>query len=358
MNYNEEAIFIKTKRSKNKTKFKHNKSISKINLIIIIFIVIIFILLIIIFVLIHKIHKQNKAKKEILLQKNNENNSEITSKIINESKISNETIISKPRIIQITYGNSFFRRQLKLNNKSAIEVGEVDEHYEYGPKDIDHEFKKKNKGIFSRGRGNGLWLWKPYIINKTIVEKVRDGDYLIYTDAAMLFMNSTKLLINFLNEQNASMWMNRLTIKERKYSKRDAFILMDADTPYYYDTNQYMAGIQIYKKSNYTVKFIQEWLNYCQDERIITGIKNTLGHHNYPGFIENRHDQTALSILIKKYGEANSGSSNMTLDELKQRKHIIMPNIICMYRRKPFKDYDDIKEKCKKTIEYQNHIFS
>ena len=143
MNYNEEAIFIKTKRSKNKTKFKHNKSISKINLIIIIFIVIIFILLIIIFVLIHKIHKQNKAKKEILLQKNNENNSEITSKIINESKISNETKISKPKIIQITYGNSFFRRQLKLNNKSAIEVGEVDEHYEYGPKDIDHEFKKK-----------------------------------------------------------------------------------------------------------------------------------------------------------------------------------------------------------------------
>ena len=358
MNYNEEAIFIKTKRNKNKTKFKHNKSISKINLILIIFIVIIFILLIIIFVLIHKIHKQNKAKKEILLQKNNENNSEITSKIINESKISNETIISKPRIIQITYGNSFFRRQLKLNNKSAIEVGEVDEHYEYGPKDIDHEFKKKNKGIFSRGRGNGYWIWKSYFINKTMIEKLNYGDYLIYSDSGLLFMNSSHLLVNFLEEQKANMWAYKLTILEKSYTKRDAFILMDADTPYYYDTNQYMAGIQIYKKSNYTVKFIQEWLNYCQDERIITGIKNTLGHHNYPGFIENRHDQTVLSILIKKYGEANSGSSNMTLDELKQRKHIIMPNIICMYRRKPFKDYDDIKEKCKKTIEYQNHIFS
>ena len=364
MNNNEKTIFIKTKRSKDKTKLKKNKYICKINLILISSSFIIIILLIIIFVLIHKIHKQNKENKELIIQKNHEINLETTSKILvdpvisNENTISNETIISKPKIIQITYGNSFFKRQLKLNNKSAIEVGEVDEHYEYGPKDIDHEFKKKNKGIFSRGRGNGLWLWKPYIINKTIVEKVRDGDYLIYTDAAMLFMNSTKLIINFLNEQNASMWMNRLTLKEKKYSKRDAFILMDADTPYYYDTNQYMAGIQIYKKSNYTVKFIQEWLKYCQDERIITGIKNTMGHNNYPGFIENRHDQTALSILIKKYGEANSGSPNMTLDELKKRKHIIMPNIICMYRRKPFKDYDDIKEKCKKTIKYQDHIFS
>ena len=355
MNYNEEAIFIKTKRNKNKTKFKHNKSISKINLIIIIFIVIIFILLIIIFVLIHKIHKQNKAKKEILLQKNNENNSEITSKIINESKISNETIISKPKIIQITYGNSFFRRQLKLNNKSAIEVGEVDEHYEYGPKDIDHEFKKKNKGIFSRGRGNGLWLWKPYIINKTIVEKVRDGDYLIYTDAAMLFMNSTKLLINFLNEQNASMWMNRLTIKERKYSKRDAFILMDADTPYYYDTNQYMAGIQIYKKTKHTIKFIQEYLHYSQDQRIVTDDPNTLGKENYPGFKDNRHDQTVFSLLIKKYGEANSGSPKMSLKEIQNLKTLIMPNILCIFRKTRFKDYEDLKQKCKKFIREQEH---
>ena len=348
MNNNENTIFISTRKNKIKTKLKNSKCKPKISLIIIFASVIIFLLLTIIFVLIYKIYNENKIifKEKTILNESNENT------------ISNETIISKPKIIQITYGNSYFKRQLKLNNKSAIEVGEVDEHYAYGPKDIDHEFKEKNKGIFSIGRGNGLWLWKPYIINKTIVEKLKDGDYLIYTDAAMLFMNSTRLLIDFLNEQNASMWMNRLTLKEKKYSKRDAFILMDADTPYYYDTNQYMAGIQIYKKSNYTVKFIQEWLKYCQDERIIRGNKNTLGQKNYPGFVDNRHDQTALSILIKKYGEANSGSPNMTLDELKKRKHIIMPNIICMYRRKPFKDYDDIKEKCKKTIKYQDHIFS
>ena len=355
MNNNEKTIFIKTKRSKDKTKLKKNKYLSKINLILISSSFIIIILLIIIFVLIHKIHKQNKENKELIIQKNHEINLETTSKIIVDPVISNETIISKPKIIQITYGNSFFKRQLKLNNKSAIEVGEVDEHYEYGPKDIDHEFKKNNKGIFNIGRGNGLWLWKPYIINKTIVEKVRDGDYLIYTDAAMLFMNSTKLIINFLNEQNASMWMNRLTLKEKKYSKRDAFILMDADTPYYYDTNQYMAGIQIYKKSNYTVKFIQEWLHYCQDSRIITDDPNTMGKENYPKFLDNRHDQSILSLLIKKYGEANSGSPKMSLEELKNIKPIIMPNILCIYRRTYFKDYEDLKNKCKKIIKDQVH---
>ena len=136
-------------------------------------------------------------------------------------------------------------------------------------------------------------------------------------------MNSSYLLINFLKENNASMWMNRLKWKEFQFSKRDAFILMGVDTPIFSETYQYMAGIQIYKKSEYTVKFIQNWLNYCQDKRIISDDRNTLKYDNYPGFISNRHDQTALSLLIKKYGEANSGSPNLSLSELKNRKSIM-----------------------------------
>ena len=171
-------------------------------------------------------------------------------------------------------------------------------------------------------------------------------------------MNSSYLLINFLKENNASMWMNRLKWKELQYSKRDAFILMGVDTPIFSETYQYMAGIQIYKKSEYTVKFIQNWLNYCQDKRIISDDQNTLKYENYPGFIANRHDQTALSLLIKKYGEANSGSPNLSLSELKNRKSIIMPNILCMYRRMPFKNYEDLKRKCIKIIEEQYNYFS
>ena len=71
-----------------------------------------------------------------------------------------------------------------------------------------------------------------------------------------------------------------------------------------------MATIQIYKKNDYTVKFIQEWLYYCQDKRIVTDDKNTQGMPNYPDFRENRHDQSVLSLLIKKHGLSNSGYPN------------------------------------------------
>lgn len=349
MKFNEKAIFLKTKKGKikmkigkaMKRKIKQRKLFSMYIIILICFVI----LIIIIKLLLKKI-----TKNKILTPSSEENEKAFYS--------SNESNNNKSKIVAITFGNSYFRRQIELNRKSALEIGQVNEHYSFSPHDLDNEFKKKNKKILSRGRGSGYWLWKPYIINKTIIEKLNDGDYLIYTDAAMIFWNSTQLLIDFLIANNASMWMNRLTLKERKFSKRDAFIIMGLDTPYFSETNQYMAGIQIYKKSNYTVKFIQEWLNYCQDERIISDDKNTLGQPNYKGFVENRHDQTALSLLIKKYGEANAGNPNMTPEEVQKRKSIIMPNILCMYRRRPFRDYEQLKEKCMKIMEHQNHIFS
>ena len=259
---------------------------------------------------------------------------------------SNENIKKSYKVVAISYSNDLYQKQLRLNKKSALEVGKVDEYYSYGPYDLDNEFKQKNKDILSRKRGNGYWLWKPYIINKTITEKLNEGDYLIYTDAGTLFMDSTLSVINFLIKNNASMWMNKLTHLESKYSKRDAFILMGVDTPFYSQTYQYSATIQIYKKSYYSIKFIQDWLYYCQDKRIITDENNVLGKPNYENFKDNRHDQTVLSLLIKKYRIANSNTKH----------HIIMPNIICIYRRMKFKNYNDLKQKCKMmVIEQINH---
>ena len=252
----------------------------------------------------------------------------------------------KNKIIAISYGDDLYRKQLLINKKTALKVGKVDEYYSYGPKDIDKNFKERNIEILSRKRGNGYWLWKPYFILKTLKEKLNEGDYLIYTDAGILYKDSTDKIISFLNEHNAEMWMIRLNNTEKKYAKRDAFILLGADSPFYTETNQYMAGIQIYKKSKFTEKFVEEVLYYSRDKRIITDDPNTLGLNNYKEFIENRHDQTILSILIKKYGQADSGRTNMEIEKVKTQK-IIMPFIFCIYRLLEFRNYNDIKEKCK-----------
>ena len=260
---------------------------------------------------------------------------------------------SKHKIIAITYGSSSFYKEIQYNKKSALEIGNVDEHYIYTPNDLDNEFKEKNKDILFRKRGGGYWLWKPYIILKAFKEKLNEGDYLIYTDAGVLYIDSSYKIVNFLKEKNVDMWMNKLRHKEKKYTKRDAFILMGADSPFYTDTNQYMATIQVYKKNKYTEKFLTQLLFYSQDKRIITDDPNTQGLDNYPEFIENRHDQTVLSLLIKKYGEANSGYPSLNLLEIKR---IVMPNIFCFYRRVENYNYSSLRDNCIKRENAENRF--
>ena len=253
--------------------------------------------------------------------------------------------IKEPKIVAISYGDEKFYKQLLSNKKAAIEIGKVDECYIFGPDDIDEDFRKKNKDILKRPRGNGYWLWKPYFMLKVFKERLDYGDFLFYSDAASILVKDIRILIDFLNSKNADMWVPKQGFIEKNYCKRDTFILMEADSPYFTDTPTYNAAFQIYRKTPITEKFLEELLYYCSDKRIITDDHNTLGLPNYEGFFDHRHDQAILSILVKKYGFVTSGKPNMDINDVKKIKDE-SPFIFCHYRKRPFDDYDDLLRKC------------
>lgn len=203
-------------------------------------------------------------------------------------------------IYSITYGNEKYKRAKKFNCKMAKKNG-ADRVIAYGPEDISDEFKKKNEQIWEQTRGGGYWIWKPYIINETL-KKMTPDDYLIYTDAGAIFIKSVHHLIDVLEKENTDLMVFSLTHPEKKYTKRDAFILLDCDEVKYVETPQILATYIVLKKTDTTVKIIQEYLRYVQDARIVTDIPNQMGKENYPEFVENRHDQSCLSLLCKKYG--------------------------------------------------------
>lgn len=210
----------------------------------------------------------------------------------------------KPKKILINYANDAFKKAQKLNSKTGIEVGGFDKVIEYGPKDIDKKFYEKNKHILTQLRGGGYWLWKPYIILKTLKRKdVKEGDYVFYADSGSYFINKIDYLINLSKKYNQD--IIPFGTKDKKYlekywTKRDAFILMKLDDKKYIETRQIGATFILIKKSKKSKKFFREFLEYAQDERIITDMPSKLGK-NYPGFIENRHDQSIFSLLAKKY---------------------------------------------------------
>ena len=106
-------------------------------------------------------------------------------------------------IIAINYADKHFEKAQRLNLETAIKWG-ADRTIAYTPDDIDADFVKKNKKILSEKKGNGLYLWKPYFLNKAYRE-LKDGDYLIYTDAGSIFINKIQYLIDCMERENLDM---------------------------------------------------------------------------------------------------------------------------------------------------------
>ena len=204
-------------------------------------------------------------------------------------------------IIAITYANEIYKKAEKFNACTAIHKGKADKVVAYTPKDIDRQFKKKNADILSQKRGNGYWLWKPYFILKTLKE-MKDNDYLVYLDAGAFYLNDVRHLVSRMESDQQFMMSFELPFKERLYTKRDAFVYMGCDTKEYSETNQRMATMVVFKKTADALRFAGEWLEFGQEEGIITDAKNRFGKNNYAGFIEHRHDQSIFSLLSKKYG--------------------------------------------------------
>lgn len=204
-------------------------------------------------------------------------------------------------IVLINYADDTFKKSQQLNTTTGKEIGLFDKIISYSPKDIEPSFLKRNKKILSQKRGNGYWLWKPYFIKKTL-ELLNDGDFLFYCDSGAYFIKPITPLIDISLDTGQDIIVFELKPRQEKiWTKRDAFKLMDCDSAKYTNSKQRLGGFSLWKKSAYTMNFVDEYLGYAQDERIITDALNQCGHPNYPEFEEHRHDQSILSLLSKKH---------------------------------------------------------
>lgn len=204
-------------------------------------------------------------------------------------------------IIAINYANESFQKAQKLNLETALQWG-ADKVIGYTPEDMDEEFREKNKEILSAKKGNGYYLWKPYFLKKAYQE-LKDGDYLIYTDAGSVYVNKIQYLIDCMEREKVDLMVFSLELEmlERKYNKRDALILMGCDSTEYTDTPQSIGGYVVMKKSPFVENFLKEDLEYAQDPRIITEQDNTQGLPDYDDFVVHRHDQAVWSLMVKKH---------------------------------------------------------
>lgn len=168
----------------------------------------------------------------------------------------------------------------------------------YSEKDIEPDFFEKNKEILTSPRGGGYWLWKPHLIYKTL-NKINFGDYLIYMDAGAIFVKDPDPIIKLMD--NRGLLAFQLIHKTSKYTKGDCFYFAnDDDKDLSKDLNQINATYIFFRKTEFVMKFVEEWLQVAQNKNAITDMPNEF-KENFDDFIDHRHDQAIFSLLAHKH---------------------------------------------------------
>ena len=198
----------------------------------------------------------------------------------------------------INFGNRDFLQQQYFSALLGKIHGKFNKVICYSPKHLDSDFIEKNINIFNMTRGFAYWLWKPYLILKTL-NAVSYGDWVVYSDSGSFFLKSVKNIINEIEKFNQDVVGFELPLIERQWTKKELFLSMGCDDNFFKDSNQIHASIQVIKKSKFSLGFYEEYLNIAQSVMNLTD-QCDLTVDPDPLFIEHRHDQSIFSLLYKK----------------------------------------------------------
>jgi hypothetical protein len=176
-----------------------------------------------------------------------------------------------------------------------------------------------------RERGIGFWKWKPrHILHAMHSSPARtNGDILMYSDAGVEFINNVNYIIDrmdqdiflFGNMYEHAHWCKADIVNEiwpldveAEWEKAAAptpsrtHIMNWHEPTWARFGKQVQASVIFFRVSDYTRKFVKEWLDWCLFEggRLIDDSPSRTPNH--PEFQENRHDQAILTTLAYREG--------------------------------------------------------
>lgn len=187
-----------------------------------------------------------------------------------------------------------------------------------------------NQLLFDKLRGLGYWAWKPYVIADALACAL-NGDTVIYSDAGVEFINNVNYIVDrmdqdvflFGNNWEHAHWCKRDVIDE-VWPRDFVSALLDQSfiesgmvdsrlrLPWSRFGKQCQASVIFFRVSDYSRKFVAEWLKWCLHRERYSTICTDEWRYliddspsikpNHPEFREHRHDQAILTTLAYREG--------------------------------------------------------
>ena len=221
----------------------------------------------------------------------------------------------KQKILLVAFGTTDLKKSIKRLQLQAQNSKFYDDIKIFDNESLDKDIKNLIKD--KKERGYGYWIWKPYLISK-VFKEINYGDIVNYIDIGChIVKENGKRFFEYIDLiSNKKKWLLPFQYKIEDinldknfyYPRREEYKFTKSDLLNYYgclnnksilETPQYWAGTFFIKKTDTSIKFINEWLNiFLERFDLVDDTPSKIKNHK--NFIENRHDQSVFSILCKK----------------------------------------------------------
>jgi hypothetical protein len=183
----------------------------------------------------------------------------------------------------------------------------------------DNDFWSRHSNFIENNkRGFGYWLWKPYIIKKTM-ENCVDGDILLYLDCGCEININKKNIFNLFFEllENEYIIGSLSSCNENVHNKMDLIVKLNMRDDKYLNTLQHQAGALFIHICDKTRSMVNEWYELACDYHNIDDTPSI--EENLGCFQEHRHDQSIFSLLTKKYGLFSNTTIDTCIEYIRNR---------------------------------------
>lgn len=205
------------------------------------------------------------------------------------------------KCILISFADSRYQASLQMCKRNTKEFG-FDSRYFFSEKDLPSSLIKDMKPYKYR-RGFGYWYWKAFLVNE-MFKDLSEGDVLVYSDSGNFWnpkgVKRFNEYVEMLAKSKISILAFQQPFLEKDYSKGDLLEYFGVyNDPTVTLSYQLWGGAFILKKTKESIHLISQWLNIFRFHHDLATDKQSV-KPNLWGFIENRHDQSIFSILVKK----------------------------------------------------------
>jgi hypothetical protein len=194
-----------------------------------------------------------------------------------------------------------------------------DDIFTYNENDLDTKFFDKHKEfINNNNKGYGFWIWKPQIVLQTI-SKIPEDSILLYSDAgSTLHKEYLSQLIELVEKCKKENFIGSYTNRpEYIWTKKE--VIKAFNYKGNLNDNQILGTFFLIKNNGKMRDFLNEWAKWTERYDLLD---NSITIDQNEGFIENRNEQSFLSLLSKKNNfYAIDGDNDLKFIEFTRKKY-------------------------------------